>query len=154
MCPQGSLRADFYFQGTFHRHRRFPCLGHIQGSRLITRHLTDTEDFLTQGTFRALRALRADFLTYPFINFQIMKFYKKWIWCKFYLKTVYSEKSLSHTYFHYVILFLRKFHFYQFCEFATMYLYDTIFKLHSLLNIISKSIKKKVKDLIFIIKKY
>ena len=78
MCPQGSLRADFYFsgqsQGRFHPTPKISVLrahilafqGRFQGSRLITRYSTDTEDFRAQGTFRALRALRADFLTHPY----------------------------------------------------------------------------------------
>ena len=88
MCPQGSLRADFYFsghissdtedfhaQGTFFAfsgqstnnktlnwHRRFPCLGHIQGTQG------------TQGTFFDITFLKIQKL--KIVKFEKLNFIK------------------------------------------------------------------------------
>ena len=75
---QGSVRAVsgqiFMPWAFFIWHRRFPYSGHTQGKLLITRHSTDTEDFRTQGSVRALRALRAHFETHLYIYIKIYKF--------------------------------------------------------------------------------
>ena len=77
----------------------------------------------------------------------ILSFLKMW-----------QKMTLSHPMFHYAQLH-KKTHFCQFMwgdtevhfQISLNVLYVTIFNLHSL---ISKSIRKKIKDLIFIIKKY
>ena len=137
--------------------RRFPYSGQnvpsgqSQGRFLFSGHISsDTEDFRTQGTFRALRALRAHFLGYPsiFYKYIFLKIYKNWNWCKFYQKLcIVKNHSLTHDVS--LCLYFCQVHF----QISLNVLYETIFNF-TLFHWNISIIRKKIKDLIFIIKKY
>ena len=120
----------------FIRHRRFPYLSWVWCSRCSSGAV--------QVQFKKAKILnwRRRFLCLSWvwcswcswcskffkpinINFWFLKIWNLTYFCQ--ILCIVKNHSLTHDISLYVVFFLHKSHFYQFCVLATMYLYDTIF---------------------------